>query len=140
MSDEPSSLPSDEAEADWTPVSRWDSETIATVQAIRDCSELLPLLEGAADDFAVHTAKNFLAAVRSHAQSELAARLLAMHGIELPPADDWKTPQQQISQQLKSVADAVRDRRADIRPEDVGMSQPPHSRARRHLPDMAPPE
>jgi hypothetical protein len=119
------------AEYTWVPLARWPSEMVALRNDIREADEVLPLLEGMADDLACRTATDFVREMRAAGKAELAMRLLQLHGVELPAAGDFKTPQAQMSENLKKTADTIRQQRADITPADVGMKVPPPSRARR---------
>lgn len=126
-----------ESEFEWRPVSGWPEHVRALRQVIEDCDEVVPLLEGAADDYACHIALDFVRAVLSQHKAALAMALLDLHGVTLPPRDGWQTPQEQIQANLRKVAEDVK-KRQDIRPEDLGMKMPLASRARRTLPDMMP--
>jgi hypothetical protein len=121
--------PDDTVETEWCPLGQWPSDIAAVRRTIEECDEVIPLLENASDDFAVHTALDFVRTVRGEAKAALAMGLLAMHRIELPERGDWKTPQEMIQANLRKVAEDAKARQ-DIRPEDVGMKQPPASRAR----------
>jgi hypothetical protein len=124
----------DEPEFTWVPTSRWPAEMSALRRDIEEADQVIPLLEGAADDLACHTALDFVKAMRFAGKAELAMRLLELHGVPLPDSGDFQTPQQKMSEGLKRTADVIRANRPDIKPEDMGMRQPPSSRARREPP------
>jgi hypothetical protein len=121
-------------EVTWVPVSRWPSEMIALRNDILDADQVIEWLDGAADDFACQSAVDFVREMRAAGKSELAMRLLELHGVALPDKAGFQTPQEKISEQLRKNADLVRERRPDITPKDVGMREPPSSRARREPP------
>lgn len=135
MSAEPQQ-PAEDPEIDWQPVVGWPSRARVLMKDIEDVKQVLVLLEGTADSQVCQVFTDFLRTVLTAEQEELSLLILTAHDVEVPEPGTMTTPQERMSAQLRHVADEVRKRR-DIRPEDVGMRQPPVSRARR-MPSMQP--
>jgi hypothetical protein len=134
LTEEPeASADAEEPEIEWRMVATWPSRAAVLMKDIEAIGHVITLMDGTADQQTPQVFIEFLRAVRLAEQQELALIVLDIHEVTLPDPETMVTPQQQMSNQLKNLADTVRQRRADIVPE-----KQPYTEKRRGRPGMAP--
>jgi hypothetical protein len=133
LTTEPEAAAEEEPEIEWQPVSKWPPRAAVLIKDIEAIGHVISLMEGTADQQTPQVFIEFLRAGRLAEQQELALLVLDAHEVRLPDPETMVTPQQQMSNQLKNLADTVRQRRADIVPE-----KQPYTEKRRGRPGMAP--